>query len=521
MKNLILGTAISAVMISGAANAAISVDAATGLPLINTTDTNVVYLSGASAARKFMEELFTNTGVAAAEAICDSTKPIWKYKDSINGKKQNAYLCELSTANLAISGLAKPNLLIYKRSEGGSAQGVSPIIADAKGLATAAIEFLKINNTACTLGVAPVAGTSLGSVTCAYDLADATKFDVAIPDFGVSDVDPGQFKAGNTPAGFAPVSADDVGLMNVQGTAAAVFGIPVTTGLRNALQEAQILTGDVPATCVVGDEAETCMPTLSKAQIASIYTGQINSWDQFMIGASPLFTGATVKPASPRVHICRRVNGSGTQAQHGIKFLNSPCSAVASGPATDQGVPEFFPVTQVHQLSASGDVTDCLNELEAGVDTAGNGFVNSYPGQRWAVGIQSLEKNADLADDFRFIRVDGVAPTLANVAKGKYYDWVELTFQYSNTHAWTDDNQAIADAVIASAGNPVVLAALNTKFNHSFGQSGMMAVPTIYPVAADGELDLAAPVNPYTHATGTAGVENCRVPAVLGGELQL
>ncbi|MFK5950123.1 MAG: hypothetical protein QM500_15270 [Methylococcales bacterium] len=521
MKNLVLGAAISAVMLSGAANAAISVDAVTGLPIINPADTNIVYLSGASAARKFMEELFTNNGVAPAEAICDSTKPIWKYKDSINGKKQNAYLCELSAANLALSGLAKPNLLIYKRSEGGSAQGVSPIIADAKGLATSAIEFLKINNTACTLGAAPVAGTSLGSITCAYDLADATKFDVVTPDFGVSDVDPGQFRGVNTPAGFDPVSSDDVALLNVQGTAASVFGIPVTTSLRNALQEAEIASGDVPATCVIGDETEACMPTLSKAQIASIYTGKINNWNQLMIGGSPLFSGATTPAASPRVHICRRVQGSGTQAQHGIKFLNSPCSPVATNPAKDTGAPEFFPITQVHELSASGDVTDCLNELEAGVDVAANGFNNIYPGQRWAVGIQALEKNANLADDFRFIKVDGVAPTLANVVNGKYYDWVELTFQYSNTHAWATDVQAIADAVIASAGNPVVLAALNTKFNHSFGQSGLMAVPTIYPVAANATLDLAAPVNPYTHATAAAGVDNCRVPTILGGQLQL
>jgi len=522
MKNLVLGAAISAAMLSGAAQAAISVDETTGLPLINTTNTNVIHLSGASAARKFMEELFTNSSVAPAKAICDSTKPIWKYKDSINGKKQNAYLCELSAANLAISGLAKPNLLIYKRSEGGSAQGVSPIIADAKGLASAAIEFLKIDNSACTLGAAPVAGVSLGSVTCDYDLADATKFDSMIPDFGVSDVDPGQFKSANTPVGFDPVSTADVGLLNVQGTAALTFGIPVTTGLRDALQEAQIATGDIAASCTVGEETKACMPSLTKAQIASIYTGQITSWDQLKVGTSGLFSGATSPAASPRVHICRRVEGSGTQAQHGIKFLNFPCSTAGSRPAKAAGVPEFFPVTQVHELSSSGDVTDCLNELNAGSDTdTGNDFNNIFPGQRWAVGIQSLEKNADLGDDFRFIKVDGVAPTLENVANGKYYDWVELTFQYSNTHGWLGDNQAIADAVIASAGNPVVLAALNGKFKHSFGDSGLLAVPTIYPLAADAELDLSAPVNPYTHATETGPVNNCGIPAVLGSDLQL
>ena len=59
MKKLALSLATSAVLLSGAAEAAIQVDA-NGLPVINPADTNIIYLSGASAARKFMEELFTN-----------------------------------------------------------------------------------------------------------------------------------------------------------------------------------------------------------------------------------------------------------------------------------------------------------------------------------------------------------------------------------------------------------------------------------------------------------------------------
>ncbi len=527
MKNLVLSTAVAAAILSGAANATPAIDA-NNLPVIDPADTNIVYLSGASAARKFIEELLTNSSVPATEALCDQTKPIWKYKDSVNGKKQNAYLCDVNTANPALAAVAKPHLLLFKRSEGGSAQGVSPIVAEAKGAASA-IEFLKVAAApfcSTSLTGLPAVGT-LGSITCDYDLADVSKHVSVTPDFGISDVDPGQFKAQNTPAGFDPVSATDVGLLNVQGTASLVFGIPVTTGLRNALQEAQIATGAIDGSCAVGDETEACMPSLSTHQIASIYSGQLESWNQLVVDTTTgagLFSFASTKPLSDRVHICRRVNGSGTQAQHGIKFLNTPCNAAAQKPATSTfGTPEFVPTVQVHENSSSGDVTDCLNALETGSDIgdfnffAFNGQFGIPAGPRWAVGIQSLEKNAGLGDDFRFIKVDGVAPTLENVANGTYKDWVELTFQYSLTHGWAGDNKAIADAVIASAGNPVVMSALNGSFNHSFGQSGLLAVPTQYPAAAFGALDLNAPVNPYTHATAFSGADNCRVPAVLPG----
>jgi len=66
-----------------------------------------------------------------------------------------------------------------------------------------------------------------------------------------------------------------------------------------------------------------------------------------------------------------------------------------------------------------------LRELDAGVNTIGTAFNNTYTtgGARWAIGVQGLEKNANQAEAWRFVKIDGIAPTLANVAKGKYHDW--------------------------------------------------------------------------------------------------
>ncbi len=521
MKKIVLGTVASAVMLSAGAQAAITLDA-NGIPVIDTATTEIVYISGASAPRAFIENLFVNPAVPVANRICDPNKPVWKFKDSGNGKSQNAYLCEMDTGNPSLAGIAsvKPNLLIYKRNAGGSAQGVSPLLSqDPADVVSPTIEFLDIS-TGCSL-VTPATVGTLGQVKC-------SSTQQAVPDAGVSDVDPIQFRAQNTPAGFSPISQADLSKLTVKGTVALTFGVPVTTDMRNGLQEAQFGVGDP----CVGSDTEACMPSLSRNQLANIFAGRINNWDQLRVGGVKVFSNASATykgfgPVASRVHICRRVNGSGTQAQMGINIMNTPCSEAAVTPATDNtGLNEFAPVAQVHEMSGSGDLTDCLAALDTGaigVTTGkmGNGtfFNNSY-GKRWAIGLQALEKKSP---NFRFIKIDGVAPTLANVASGKYLDWAEQTWQY-NTARMTDasrvDTKTIVDALIASAGEPTVVGEINKKFVHGFHglqETGFLANPNAFSPLADGTVDLTRPVNPYTHANGSLPVDNCRVPLIKQG----
>ena len=529
-KKPALSAAVAAAALSTQVQAAIGVDA-NGLPIIDESSTYIVYLSGASAARSFVEELITNPNVPAADAICDTSATTYKYKDSGNGKNQNAYLCVLNKAgNPALAGLSKDNLLLYKRSEGGSAQGVSPLIAAAKGDPAGAIEYLKIDASGCALSKVDPVQTE---VTCDYDLGDPSKYVVVESDFGISDVDPGQFRGVNTPAGFSDVSADDVALLDVFPTAGLTFGIPVTTKLRDALQEAQFDSSSVcnPTNAgyttlahdkdgdgnldTIHGETEACMPNFNSHQIASIYSGQWSSWDSLKVNGATLASQVTIAgnvPPNREVHVCRRVNGSGTQAQHNNKFLRYPCADAALTPASAQPI-EFLPGPTVAANSSSGDLTDCLNDRDNGT--------GSY-GVRWAVGIQSLEKNPDLGDDFRFVKVDGVAPTLQNTIEGRYKDWVELTFQYVSDRTWDAGEQTIADEVIKQAGNPVVLAALNAEFVHGFGASGFHAVPFAHSPEPNGAFNPDRPVSPYSHATTALPVDNCRVPVVYdGGDAQL
>ena len=523
MKNLILGAAVSVALFGGAAQAAITLDG-TGRVVVTPANTYDIYLSGASAALDFIEHLATSTSVIAADRMCDATAPIYKFKDNGGGKDQNAYYCTLNPLNPQLVGLAggKANLLIYKRSVGGSAFGVSPIISEAKGAAGASIAFLNVDPTVCTV---PVLTAGLNVSTCTYSTAVAGQFLNHVPDFGISDVDPEQFRDNNTPAGFAPVKSSDATLLNVSSAAGQVFGIGATLKLRNALQEAQFPA--LTSTCnplnagyttgLTGTaESAACQPSLTRDQVASIFAGKIDRWTDLKIGTSNLFaaTSAANLPGADNVHICSRTNGSGTLAQLGINFLNYPCAVnVGTAPAADSGVlPEFLDGTQVHQLGSSGTVSECLRELELGNDTVGTTFSNTY-GIRWAVGIQGLEKNANLAEEWRFVKIDGIAPTLANVAKGKYHDWAELTFQYSKTHLFDAGEKAIVDEFIKAGGNPNVIVSLNATNLHTFGDSGYLASPKNFVPDVNGNFVSSYPVNPYSHATLTATVNNCRIPA--------
>lgn len=514
MKKLVLGAAVTAALFGGVANAAITIDV-NGKPVITPADTYEIYLSGASAARGFMEQLLVNTKIPATNRLCDASKTIYKYADSGNGKDQNAYLCVINPKNPALTGLAagKANLLVYKRSEGGSAQGVNPLVTET------AIEFLKVDdNSKCT---GPVVSGGLAVLKCAYTVG--AEENVQIPDFGISDVDPLQFTGDNTPAGFAPITKADAAKLTVKSAAVQAFGILATTHLRNALQEAQF---GATSSCnpknakytTATAESSGCMPSLSSPQIASIFTGKLSAWTQLKLGTnSNLFANTSVaenKPSDSRIHVCRRVSGSGTQAQFTVKFLGYPCNDIATPPATDTGLlPEAVNQTQVHAMSTSGSVEECMTELDRGTNNVGTAFNNTY-GFRWALGIQGTENNANRSFDYRFIKVDGVAPTLQNVVNGKYKDWVELTFQFNKSHVFDQSEKSIVDEIIKQAGNPVVMGVTNVIADHSWGKAGYMAVPQSFAPTNNGNVVFSKPVNPLSHGTTTEDTNNCRVPAI-------
>jgi hypothetical protein len=529
MKKLIIGAAITAALFTTGANATITIGAG-GKPTITPADTYQVYLSGASAPRQFIEQLLTNTKVPAANRLCDSTQTIYRYQNAGNGTDQNAYLCVINPLNPTLNALTsgangKANLLIYKRSLGGSALGVNPVIDDV------AIDFLKVDDP--SICSAPTGAGTVQTLTCNFVEGDPNQSNSQKPDFGVSDLDPLQFQGVNTPSGFSAVTPADVAKLTIKPAAAQVFGVVVNTTLRNALQDAQFPLSNScnpsNAGYAAAKETARCMPTISSGILASIFTGKFTSWNQIKIGTSgDLFTGApaALRPPSNRIHICRRTNGSGTGAQFGVKFLNYPCAgSVATPPKPDTGaLPEGVNQTQVHQMGSSGQLAECLSELDNGSNTIGTSFNNTY-GRRWAIGIQGTENNASLTGPtsaYRFVRVDGYTPTGFNVVKGVYKDWVELTYQYNNTHAFDPNELAIVNEVITQSGNPTVMAVTNDPAaNHVWGLAGFLAVPQNFPAFAGGVYGANSPRNPLSHGTTADAPNACRAPTLYGtGGLQ-
>ncbi len=540
MKNVLLSTAISATLLSGTAHATITVNA-DGTPTAATlAATTRVYLSGSSAYQKLIESALLDD---SQNGIC-KTGTVHKYQDALiaGSSNQVAYLCELNvdstTPNPVLTKLKtkpatwKDNLLLYKRNNGESLKGTFPVANNQ------AIEFLNVEANAGTCTLAGVFGVN-SSVTCDYN--ELSNSQIAIPDFGVSDVEPKIFTiaSGNAPAGTANLATS----YKISTGVATVYGVAVTTKLRNALQEAQF--GKVDA--CIGAETEACMPSLSSRQIAEIFAaypaptapvtnpvvgaGKIHNWHQLKVGTSDLFSNASVQPASSKVHICSRTSGSGVKAQFGIRFLNNVCNRSGSQVVSqadyvgsnETGSPQITEVSVrpiVHVMASSGGVNECMDELDLDANNISGSFNSSqYAGGRWAIGFSSLDINTDRSKSFRFIKVDGFAPTIQNVANGSYPDWVESTYIYrkGTVNPLIGDKLTLVNEMINSFGKPEVVGSFNTaNATHSFGTSGFLSVPNAQHAAnVDGSITLSGPVNPLSYAiSATKPTDNCRVPLV-------
>ncbi len=474
-----------------------------GASLALTPDQTVLYdikLAGATAQDNNIGALFKDLCVAGT---------LDEYRDGPTGSaggSHRAYFCQLDSSKVTGLSTSNPNVLFHKTSTtkteggsiGGSGIGVNPV------LLKQAVDVMAINNGNC---VAPVAPETYWRCRVTQP-GDVTKI---VPDAGVSDVDPGLFIGANTPASVAPADKAQVAkLLTVKSGGALVFGTPVTLELRNALQRAHIAAGTLAADCA-GLETEACMPSLAKSQIADLFTGKVPNWTDVKIGGRNLTDFATAGTTTDsKVHLCRRTNGSGTQATINAKLLNVPCSVAAANPLETSNELQG-PVVKLN--AGSGDVEKCLVDLNAGSNTSSQ---NSAGVKAWAIGVQSTEKNPANSLAYRFIKIDGVAPTLENTAAGRYGVAVELTYQWLKNGGPTGDVAKIISRVATDAGKPSIIAKNNTAFKYTWGQGGFLAVSAEgWPVTPGGVFDPNNPVTPYTHQDpATGALDNCRIPVI-------
>lgn len=400
------------------------------------------------------------------------------------------------------------------------------------------------------------------------------------PDIGTSDIEPDKFASvflenvsssdfnlnGTRGEVGDTLTSYEVGTLTKEGMAQLIFNTPVNLLMYQDLQRAQFPVGHpLYNDCNPGSTAgyntvvtvapplantnitgntEKCMPSLTASEIRAIMgtSGAIRKATDFQaeytsatgiltygtgeytpLSATTIYDVADVAATDDTIMVCRRVEGSGTQAQFNAMLLGYPCDPNAADGSVDTLRPEgenLITTPFVVENESSGDVEKCLNDYNDGTNTNTNATnKNTALRKRWAIGVQSLEKNTPSAvgvygSRYRFIKIDGFAPTLVNAHAGDYFDVGQQSLQYR-----TGALPVVVDAFATLKSfiqDPLKLPALNKV--HAFGHSGWLASPSA-TYKPDSRLSLIRPVSWYRRVSYNPSVANtCALPSMFNAK---
>jgi hypothetical protein len=447
----------------------IAPNAGHALPLVEYNrqrdDTLDLFVAGSSAQDSTLQHLF--------RLICEEGS-----LDVYRADGVSLLFCRTKSGTGGLPGSAAgQKVAFHKSSIGGSGGGVGPLIQRTP------VNFLNIKDIRAQFEqrcpsekrlVHAGEGAQIGYTE--FNCMNPTP-DRQVPDVGISDVEPRFFLDAYR------LAADSVDELSAHNANAFIFGVPVSLALRDALQATRFPKSDGcnPANRHYADvevihglrvrrgETEACMPSLSRTQLASIFSGSVTDWGEIVNYQGFALTtrnGQTHKitappgvrpPSDDRVYVCRRVPTSGTQAAFEMFFLNGRCTAgtasfVASGDNVFQG-------------SVTSDVQSCLNQLS--------------DRNIWAVGIMTTESVESATDRWRFIKMDGVAPTLLNAFNGRWPFFVEQSYQWRNERSeqpLRGPKLALMAQIGIQLGNPAIMRDLNRSYRHTWGSAGIMAL---------------------------------------------
>jgi len=474
--------------------------ATTGIP---SSPANVMFMTGASGVDSYM-------GNAIPSLINVTT-----YVHSANSKAW------YGTTKAEWNGLAAGSeILLIKRSAGGSAVGVFPLATRSK-----------TNAPLWTTGTLDTGKTN------EYTVSDSTDANGLVPDLGVSDVEPAMFKGINLENGYSALTSTQIGTLTASSWAGLAQGIVATKAV-----------------------ADTTV--LSNNFIREALSGHYKTW-------------AKADGSSDAMIICRRIGGSGTQAAYNNYFNSFPATQAFNGysyntPAvvTDSfgygsaaagvklgtgngssaanaiGIDPSQGFT-VFEGDASTDVRKCLQAAQLKQDVVLKGYKARYYNLAFskltnsgkALGVLSLDSytnvglpqanrttslglidgkgvassNSDVNGEFtyRFLNGNGTydvtsqsvtsstqsgfAPSRANILSGDYDFMVEPTMQWNNasiagvpnTKTWiktASSTTGFFDRLISILGNPVDMEIGNAN---NLSPLAYGALPTLYTKTND------------------------------------
>jgi hypothetical protein len=482
-----------------------------------------LYISGSTAQDEVLENLMhLNAGIQGAPNVCEpGTLDV--YRGVIAGTGKRVYYCRTSGN---IPGVAAGRRLAVHKSSGGSGEGVGPVSAREP---VAYLDLKALSATpSCKDGVDARAVGDLAAFRD-HTACNGTTGRLLVPRAGLSDVEPRLMGGVAAPLHVRPQNQ-------------IVWGLPVTKNLRNALQAVQgLVASSVPHDDPLRD-SEDKMPTLTRVQLAGIFAGKLTSWSQFYdadgVGLPLSKKVAEKRPANPDaagsspgayrpdpstgdpIYVCRRIATSGTQVSYETHYLRNRCVAnttpfvlpndgsdVNNGGDVEKLIRTATPAGTVFAGVGTSDVVRCLDAHEE--------F------NRWAVGMFSTETKGNNGNaEFRYVKVDGYAPTLLNAHQGRWSHVSEQSIQWLETFEpsmpSTDEGRVLS-FVATNLGLPRVLRGLNTGFVHPFGQGGYLApltsgfLPPRPPVTADKLRE--TPVAGVSKSLN--GLNNCEEPILL------
>jgi hypothetical protein len=268
----------------------------------------------------------------------------------------------------------------------------------------------------------------------------------------------------------------------------------------------------------VGSDTLANMPTLTRAQITSAFTQVGQTWAGI---------GVTSGLADDAIYVARRVNTSGTQKTFealiartpngdgafkschvGVDGFVQPDSGTITGDAAAicNSTSASGLAPQTFAGSGGGDVSNCLN------------FHNIQ--NRGAIGMQTAETKPGADFAYRYVKVDGAAPTQADMAAGKYTLYADASLNTRTGNSATlgaSTNNPTAEAPGYSAfvtrlktdfKNPTIIKLINGA-DQPFGPSGLMA---LMPTGGIPDFTGASSVNPWNKLVGGTTIDNCQTP---------
>ncbi|MDO9106269.1 MAG: hypothetical protein Q7U57_15055 [Methylovulum sp.] len=542
--------ALAVSLLIGAQSAYALTPWANGTPNIN------VYTSGGAAQDKAYGQVVTTT--LAAPGSVDIFSDVDPATGSI-GSRWTAYYFT-GNANLG-SGLAGKRIMLEKRSYGAAGYGVVPLVASVP------LEHLKISGLPKTAWEAN--GTQQWKKTIDGSNASTYLFK-KVSDGGFLGVDPDILLKPGTenypeqvnelttglpeskwPLDFQQVSKTS---FSVVPTGGLVYAVAVTLDLYKVLQAAQKRAGLLPSSVVIGSYTESSLPNLNRNVLASLLAGKIGAWDQIKIvdktdgntvktlldsdilgdaAVSAPYKESTTGTNLTPIAVGRRNKGAAIGAVAYAKFLNYPGTKNAFPPAAktaDNAVDEDATLPIVKSPGGAADTGNLLKDWQNGTNATGYNNVVDGLGyaKRWGIAINSADRNSSVTaagtggDPWRYIRIDGYAPTLENVAAGVYPHWAEGAVIYRTTQAadplWAVKTKLLK-AFADDLGSPTVANAVNTT--QAWGKTGIFAT-TADPrgFTASVPFNTSNPVVPLTHKNG--GFTHTEIvpvadPAATGG----